>query len=76
MTQHQVNEVLVPNLAVQPHQPRRLTPVVDTIVAMVVVVPWERYVEIVDHPTSEHPMYLHLVNKHAIERLHLTRIEC
>ena len=76
MAQHQVHEVLVPNLAVPPHQPRRSAPVVDTVIAAVVIVPWECHVEIVDHPTSEHPMPPHLLNEHAIERLHLAWIEC
>nr|GMD75694.1 hypothetical protein Iba_chr13bCG3140 [Ipomoea batatas] len=46
--EHEVDEVLVPDLAIPPHELGGGSAIVDPVVAPIVVVPWKGHVEIVD----------------------------
>lgn len=75
MSQHQVHEVLVPDLPVPPPRLRRRPAVMHPVIAPVVVVPRERHIELVDHTAGYHPSLRQFLHHHAVERLHLARIE-
>ncbi|KAH0470538.1 hypothetical protein IEQ34_000261 [Dendrobium chrysotoxum] len=75
MDKHEINEILMANLAVPPFSHRRLPAVMHTVVTTVIVMPGESHVELVHHTAGQHSPSRQLLLQNPIKSLHLARIK-
>ncbi|KAG0498466.1 hypothetical protein HPP92_002757 [Vanilla planifolia] len=74
--EHEIDEIMVPDLPVTPPCQGRFPAIVHPIVATIVVVPREGHVELVHHAAvGEHRLRQQLLLQYPVESFHLARVE-